>query len=240
MSADEALRFSRARGSAGGCGLAAGDFDRQQNQQKVIIALKDKATSVETLTNIGKVTALMDSLGENLRTNFETAEVRTLISLTKDIPTDKITSLSLIDQENQLIVSTPFAGISAQQPALGLYEYGDIHAFLRKKLSNDKIVREEANVALYNATGVEGYAGTQSERLTAKNFTITTVANAPAGTYDAVEIYDVSKGKNPATSAKLASIYGITVQQADAPFYIAPETDFVVIFAQAKTTSAQQ
>ena len=38
MNGEQALAFSRARGSEGGYGLSGGNFDRERNQQKIIQA----------------------------------------------------------------------------------------------------------------------------------------------------------------------------------------------------------
>jgi len=237
MNGDKALRFSRARGSSGGCGLDRGDFDRQMNQQKVLKALQQKATSADTLMNIGKVTSLMDALGQNLRTNFEISEVRTLISLGKDIPSDKVVSIDLVSEENQLIVSgnIPGAG-SIQVPRAGTFEYSEIKAFLNKKLNANDITRENAHVALFNASGVEGYAGLQSKRLEKQGFNITAIGNAPTGTYENVEIYDLTKKKS-ATKKKLQSIYGVKVKTGNPPIAVTGDTDFVIIFAKASSAN---
>lgn len=55
-----------------GTGLAQSNFDREKNQQKVIVALREKALSAGTLANPGKVMSLISALGDNLNTNFDT------------------------------------------------------------------------------------------------------------------------------------------------------------------------
>ena len=237
MKGDEALRFSRARGSAGGCGLDRGDFDRQINQQKVLKALQAKATSAGTLTNVGKVTGLMDAMGQNLRTDFEMAEVRTLMSLARDIPSGSVKSIDLVDEKNQLIVSgnIPGAG-STQVPRAGNFDYSEIHRFLDKKLNASEVSREDAHVALFNASGVEGYAGQQQERLEKQGMNITAAQNAPTGSYSKIELYDL-KGKKPATKAKLQSIYGVTATTGNPPFAVTGDTHFVVIFGQTSSAN---
>ncbi|MGK2896218.1 MAG: LCP family protein [Candidatus Saccharimonadales bacterium] len=233
MNGDQALRFSRARGAAGGCGLARGDFDRQLNQQKVLVALRSKAASANTLTNIGKVTSLMDALGQNLRTNFETSEIRTLMSLGNDISSDEIKSIDLVDPEHALIISgnIPGAG-STQVPAAGTYDYSDIIAFIRKTVSGNELAKEEANIVLLNGSGITGYAATQSEKLMELGLAISGVENAPAGAYQPTEIYQVTEG-NAATKAKLENVYGVKVSSGTPPVEVAAETDFVIIFGAA-------
>jgi polyisoprenyl-teichoic acid--peptidoglycan teichoic acid transferase len=237
MDGDQALRFSRARGSAGGCGLDRGDFDRQMNQQKVLKALQQKATSADTLMNIGKVTSLMDALGQNLRTNFEISEIRTLLSLGGDISSDKIISIDLVSDENQLIVSGNIAGAgSIQVPRAGTFEYSEIKAFVQKKLNANEITKEDAHVALFNASGIEGYATRQSERLEKQGFNISAIGNAPTGTFEKIEIYDITKKKS-ATKKKLEAIYGVKVKTSKSPISVTNDTDFVIIFAKGSSAN---
>lgn len=229
MNGEQALKFSRARGSSGGCGLDRGDFDRQANQQKVLKAMQKKAVSAETLTNVGKVTSLMDALGQNLRTDFATREVQTLMSLGKDIPSDKIVSIDLANKDESLIVGEMLNGASVQVPAAGTYNYSAIKSYINKQINASEVTKEEAHVALFNGGGVEGYAAKQAEKLEAKGFTITATTNAPSGSYKGVTVYDLSDSK-PATKKKLASLYGVTVKKGKAPFAVSADSDFVVIF----------
>lgn len=229
MNGEQALKFSRARGSAGGCGLDRGDFDRQANQQKVLKAMQKKAISAETLTNVGKVTSLMDALGKNLRTNFETSEIQTLMSLGREIPTDKVESIDLASKDENLIGGEMLNGASIQIPTAGMYDYSQIKQFIGKKINANEISKEEAHVALFNGGSVEGYAVAQSSNLEEKGFTITATENAPGGTYEGVTIYDLT-GKKSATKKKLASLYKVAVKSGKAPFVVSKDTDFVVIF----------
>ncbi|HEY1085136.1 MAG TPA: LCP family protein [Candidatus Saccharimonadales bacterium] len=235
MNADEALRFSRARSAnpnGVNCGLARGDFDRQINQQKVLVALRKKAASGETLTNLGKVTGLIDALGQNLRTNFDTSEIQTLMRLAKDIPTEKIVSIDLVDKENAVIASSNIVG-STQSPVAGMYEYSGIKAYIKKKINSNDITREGANVALFNGSGAEGYAKKRQTALEKQGFTVTTVDNAPAGKYSSVQLYDLSDGDKPKTKAKLEGFYSVKAKKTSPPVIVPLDTDFVVIYGKA-------
>ena len=237
MNADQALRFSRARGAnpnGVNCGLDQGDFDRQQNQQKVLVALRKKAASGETLTNLGKVTGLIDALGQNLRTDFDTSEIQTLMGLAKDIPTDKITSINLVDKENAVIGSGSIPGAgSTQVPTAGTYEYSQIHRFIRKKITSNDITREDAKVAIFNGSGATGYAKKREAALEKQGFNITMASNAPVGKYARVEIYDFSDGEKPKTKAKLEALYSVKAKKGTPPVYVAADTEFVIIYGKA-------
>ncbi len=238
MNGDQALKFSRARGSAGACGLARGDFDRQANQQKVLQALQKKATSSETLLNIGKVTSLMNALGKNLRTDFATKEVQTLISLTKDIPSDKIVSIDLAGDDANLIGSSTGPGNSSIQiPTAGQYDYTQIKAYIHKKIFASAITKEAAKVAVYNGAGVAGLAQSEADKLEAQGFTISAVDTAADVKTGKAEIYDLSAGKKPETKKKLESILGTKVRSGASPVITAANTDFVIILRKAATST---
>jgi LCP family protein required for cell wall assembly len=236
MNGEEALRFSRARGAAGGCGLGRGDFDRQVNQQKVLKAMREKAASAETLTNLGKVTGLIDALGKNLSTSFETSEIQTLMSLANNIPSDKIQTIDLKEPTNELIVGDMIAGSSIQVPRAGTYDYSEIASFINKSLNANDVTREAANLALFNGSNVAGYAKARSDALEQRGFTISAVDNAPESTYSRVEIYDLTKSK-PATVAKLEEIYGVKRKTAPSPIAVSADTDIVVIYGPTNSAN---
>ncbi|MDB5177885.1 MAG: cell envelope-related function transcriptional attenuator, LytR/CpsA family protein nonfunctional [Candidatus Saccharibacteria bacterium] len=227
-----ALALARARNAAGGYGLPGGNFDREKNQQKIVKALREKAVSAGTLTNVGKVTGLIDALGNNLKTNFETKEIRTLMSLGTDIPSESIQSISLVADGEELVTTGNVGGASIVQPIAGLYDYSDIQAYVQKKLTSNAITKEGAKIVVLNASQVSGVGQAQADKLTAKGFTIAAVDNAPAGTYDRVEIYQIGKGMT-ATSAKLKEIYSVkTIKTSAPPIAVDETTDFVVIIGQ--------
>lgn len=239
MDGAHAMYFSMARGShAPTYGLSRGNFDREINQQKILIALKTKAVSAGTLTDVGKVTSLIDAMGKNLRTNFDTSEIRTLMSLGKDIPADSVKRLSLIEGDHALVTTGQVSGQSIVQPIAGLFDYSQIQAYVKKELNANDITREDAHVALFNGSGVDGYAKTQSDRLTEQGFTITSAANAPSGKYEAVEIYDLTRAK-PATKAKLEKLYGVTSKTTKSPISVSVDTDFVVVYGKETSTGSQ-
>ena len=232
MDGEHALAFMRARNASGGYGLPGGNFDREKNQQKVIKALREKALSAGTLTNIGKVTSLIDALGNNLRTNFETSEVRTLMNLAKDIPTDKIKSISLVDEENPVVTTGDYLGRSVVQPVAGIFEYSQIHGYINRQISSDAATKEDANIVVLNGSGVAGAAQAEADELTNVGFSVSGVDNAPAGNYGAVTIYQLSEDK-PSTKAKLEKYYETAVTVAEPPTYVAEDTDFVVVLGTA-------
>lgn len=222
LDAEHALYLAQARGDAENWGFPNSNFEREKNQQKILVAIKDKAMSTGTLTNFGKVTGLVDALGNNLRTNFDTSEIRTLMTLGTDIPSTAIQSISLID--NDLV------GGDAQ-PLAGRYNFTQIQAFIKKSLNSSPLSREEAHVIVLNASGVSGVAQTEADKLMALGMEIDDVDNAPAsGTYTKNILYQVDPTKKqPLSLAKLTQTYGAVVRTTELPVTVLGTTDFVLI-----------
>lgn len=237
IDAEHALYLAQARGDiAPTYGFEQSNFDRERNQQMIIVAIRDKALSAGTLTNVGKVTGLIDALGNNLRTNIEMNEVRTLLDLGQNIKTADIKSIDLYSTENPMFTTGPINGASSVYPKAGVYNYSELQAYLAKQLTSDPVVREGANVTVLNGSGVVGVGQTTADSLTAKKFTIDEVGNAPDGTYAAIEIYQINP-EMTGTAAKLAEIYGVTIKTTAPPVSVTGETDFVIIVGVAPATS---
>ncbi|MDO8565928.1 MAG: LCP family protein [Candidatus Moranbacteria bacterium] len=70
-----------------------GDFGRAKRQQQVIQAIKDKAFSLETFLNVFAVNDLLDTLGENVRTDMPLDDMAAFLQLTKSLDTENVTSI---------------------------------------------------------------------------------------------------------------------------------------------------
>jgi polyisoprenyl-teichoic acid--peptidoglycan teichoic acid transferase len=232
-----ALFLAQARGdTAPTYGLARSNFDREINQQKIIVALKEKAASSGTFTNPLKVTGLLDALGNNLRTNFETKEIRTLMRLGSEIDSKNINRLNLSDGDKAVVESGQEGGASVVVPTAGVFNYTEIRAFIAKALTSNEVTREGANVVVLNGSGKAGVAQTQADKLTSAGFTVSGVDTAPEGTYAEVEIYQIGKGMAK-TKAKLESTYKVKVKTSAPPATVAEGTNFVIIFGKDPSSS---
>lgn len=222
-----ALALARARNAQGGYGLPGGNFDRERNQQKILRALQEKALSAGTLTNLGKVTGLIDALGNNLRTNINTSEVRALMDLAQEIQGDKLQSIALDEEGKSVVTTGDYQGRSVVKPLAGIFDYSEIQALISKKMSDNAVAKEEAVVAVYNGSGIAGLAKQSSDELKAKGLSIGAVGNAPGGNVPDTQIYQVQEGF-PATKALLESHYKVTVAAGQSPAP-AEGAQFVVI-----------
>lgn len=233
MDGEHALALARARGSSAPTyGLEQGNFSRERNQQKILTALKSKAVSAGTVTNIAKVSSLLDAFGENLRTNFETNEIRTLMDLSSDIPTKSIKSLSLVDEAEPTVTTGMLGAQSIVRPVAGLYDYSGIASYLNKHLNSTAATREAAKIGVYNGSEKAGVAQTVADKLSAKGLNVVAVDNAPAGSYKKYQLYMIEDNL-PATKKKLEKLYGIKAR-SDTPPIDSTGLDVVLIIGPSQ------
>ena len=239
MDGAHALAFARARNAAGGYGLPNGNFDREKNQQKVMRALQEKAISAGTLTNVGKVTSLIDAFGNNLRTNFEVKEIRTLADLGQVVKGDKLQSVSLTKEGEMVVTTGNVSGQSVVRPIDSLYDYSGIQRYIQKQLNSDEVTKEAAEVVVLNGSGIPGAAQIEADKLEGKGMTIGLVDNAPAGEYGKAKLYQIGEG-NSATKARLEKLYGVKVTAGDPPVLVGETARFVVVVGTIANSAAAQ
>lgn len=243
LTGTQALYLARARADGGlysykDFGLARGDFDRQQNQQKILQALQAKATSASVLANPLAVTNLINSLGSNLRTNFQTKEITTLVSLAKTVKPADVKSLDITASSLGIITTgTGPDGSSIVRPTAGLLDYSDLRSYVKAVWSGDTSALENATVAVYNGSQTAGVAGTTATTLKDAGFNVTTIDDVTKDYAPKYTLYDLSGGKKPATLAKLEKQLGVTVTTGT-PSDVSSDADFVVIVGEGTTSSS--
>lgn len=239
LNGTQAINLARVRGSESSVssyGLV-NNFDREINQQKIIIALKDKAVSSGTLTNFNKVMGLIDALGNNLRTNIQTKEIRTLVDVAIKTKPNDIRMINLVGYYGDEAVLTDKNGINVL-PVAGMYNYEDVQAYISKKLSSNPIVRENAPIVVLNGSGVDGLGQTKSDGLTDLDFNVKTVDTAPQGQYAPVEIYQIGD-KSSKTAEKLTSMYNVTIKNTEPPIAVDEDVEFVIIYGQSESAQIE-
>ena len=229
LDAEHALYLAQARGDefTPSYGFEQSNFDREKNQQKILVAIRDKAMSTGVLTNLGAITQLVDALGNNFRTNIQTNEIRTLVQVAGEIKDKDIHTISLIDGDNPVMNGSG-------NPSAGQYVYTDIQALIQKNLSVNPVIREAAPIVVLNGSGQSGYGKTKADILTEDGFNVSLVDNAPDGNYAKVEIYQIGQD-NAGTAAKLSEMFKVTIKKTKPPVIVNGDVRFVVIFGAVTT-----
>ena len=243
LNGKQALYLARARGAdplGRTYGLPQANFDREVYQRKILIALKDKAVSAGTLANPIAVSNLLDALGNNVRTNFDADEIKTLVKIGQDIKNENIRSVSLNDPEKPLVITGNINGESIVKPSAGLTAYGEIQSTIKAYSTNDYAVLEKAVIAVLNASGPVGSAQTKADEIKQNGLTVKVVGNAPAalGT-SPIQLFDQSGGKKPETLKKLEKILNAKANTT-IPAGLGSDADFVIVIGAPATSSQTQ
>src|SRR3989344_8666427 len=147
----KALFFARSRKTS-----SRGDFDRSERQRLMLVALQNKVLSVGTFSNPVKIVNLLDSLGENVYTDFDSESIKCLYDQMSQIQAANIKSLDMVTPPNDLVATANLSGPSIVRPKAGLFEYDELQTFLRKSLRDGFLAKENATAAVYNATSTDG------------------------------------------------------------------------------------
>ncbi len=233
LDGEHALALARARNAAGGYGLGGGNFDREQYQQKIILAIKEKAVSAGTLANPVAVSGLIDSIGNNVDTNFETSEIKTLVDLTGEINATNIQSISLVDEDKPLVTTGNINGQSIVRPVAGVDNFSKIQSFIQQKFAGSVESTENATVEVLNGTDSSGVASKKEAELESRGIIVTSIGDAPtSSSYGAVQWFDMTGGSKPKTAAKLKDAIGEASSGSTLPTGVQSDADFVIIVGQ--------
>ncbi len=218
------------------------DFARSQRQRQVLVALKDKILSAGTFSNPIRISSLLDSFGNNVYTDFSSSEISRVYKVISKVPSNDITSLDLVTPPHNLLTTGNLSGLSIVEPRAGLFSYSDLQNYVRNALRDGFIAKENASLAVYNATTQAGLATTKANELKSYGYKVTTVANAPLQTNPGYTILvDLSKGKDRYTRHYLEQRLGVTATgSVPSNSNIQPPsgTSFVIILGKDAATSA--
>lgn len=229
LEGEQALAFVRARGDGGGYGFEGSNFVREQNQQKMMIAIRDKALSAGTLSNPAALVQMMDALGDNIRTNFSAGEVKTLAKIGKDISGNAVTHINLNDGEKRVVTTGTYGEQSIVKPVAGLKDFSGIQAYIKQQLSGGDLAVENASVEVLNASNKSGIAKTEQTKLQTAGVVNVTTSDTTYITDDAVVWYDLSNSKLPKTQALLQKTLGSPSAGSKLPAGVQSTADFVIL-----------
>lgn len=163
LNGDMVLDLARARNAKGGYGLANSNFDREINQQRIINGIKNKALNVGILADPNKIKGMLESFGNNVKTNLNWAEMGTAMDVVtgmkgdvKSIDTRNLYGTGRIGMQSVVIP----AGANTESE-YSLYNYNKIHLYLRKELNknatdeNDEDGQNETNGGNVKKDGVK-------------------------------------------------------------------------------------
>lgn len=154
-----ALKYARSRH-----GNSGGNYGRAKRQQELLYALRDKALSLNILTDPAKIQELFHAVGDSLETNLSLAEIIELARFAKDMDRSNAIPFVINDDPGACagLVYTPareyFDMASVALPAGGNFDH--MHLFVDTVTKYAPAVRaaQSEKIQVLNGTKVAGLA----------------------------------------------------------------------------------
>lgn len=217
-----ALKYARCR--KGNCG---DDYGRAKRQQQVLVALKEKLTKLNILTNPAKISEIFTIIGEHIRTDLQLWEIERLASIAKDVDQTKITSKVFDNSSEGLVKNSMIDGASVVVPIAGIGNHSAIQAFVRKIFTDGYIKQEAAKIEIQNASGNSYKAKHVEELLKSYNYNV--INSTVAATAKNTRILDSSSGSKPYTVKYLENRFGVKAEVVASQSGVTPTSDIVII-----------
>lgn len=100
LSGEKALCYVRSR-------YTSSDFDRAKRQQQIIGQVKEKLLSAGTLTDFGKISDILDSLGDNAQTDMQLWEIKRMFALYQGMNNPQMYQKVLENSNEGLLYNPP-------------------------------------------------------------------------------------------------------------------------------------
>jgi LCP family protein required for cell wall assembly len=198
-----ALKYARTRATFGG------DFDRGRRQQAVIVAVRDKVVKLDQLPRlISRAPALINSLGDAIRTDMSLDQAIQLARLASEIDPDQIVT-AVLDHNYTSAWETPDGAQVLIANREAMRELRSV-LFAEPLPAGDSstvvehLTEEGARILILNGSATGGLARSTSEFLTDLDYQVVDVGDAGAQ-YENTLIIDYA-GK-PFTSKQLATLF---------------------------------
>ncbi|MFH1252824.1 MAG: LCP family protein [Candidatus Uhrbacteria bacterium] len=194
-----ALKYVRSRHGTNG---EASDFARSRRQQSLIIALKDKILSLDTLSRPSKVSAIISMLDKHIKTNLSLGEIIKLGREYGNIDTSKIVNQVLDTSPGGPLYDTSMNGayvilpknddwLPLQSLAENIFTPNALSTIAKTPEAQPKFVKVE----IQNGTTISGLAFETSQLLSSQGFEITKIGNAKERGFTKTIIYDLTNGQ---------------------------------------------
>ncbi len=217
-----ALKYARTRVTFGG------DFDRGQRQQAVIMAVRDRVVKLDQLPGlIAKAPALIETLGDAVRTDMDMDQAIKLARLAADVNQEQIVS-AVVDHKYTWPRETPDGAQVLVPNREAIRDLRDL-LFSGAEVNGGAtdpataLAQENARVAVLNGSTTAGLAHRTGDYLTQQGFQVVQVGDA-ATLSEATLIVDYTD--KPYTSKQLATVFDLPISSVITGF--SPEGDYDV------------
>ncbi len=192
LDGETALKYVRRR-------HGSSDFDRAARQQKVLEAIKDKASSLGVLGSPSNIKNIYAVIAENFQTNMSVSELVTLAGAGLEMDADSIQTVVLNDlayttggflytperEEGDPYYLVPYAG-----------DFSEIARFAQLFFYHPEIMRDSVSLTVLNGTKQEYLAGLSKMLLVRYGFNVVDFGNAESKETENTSIYKMNP-ENP-------------------------------------------
>lgn len=255
MDGSLALKFARSRHAYG---VEGSDFARAKRQQKIMMAIKEKALSLNMLFKPTAIKNIIEALDEHISTNFEIWEMVKLWENFKDINKDQIINKGLDNSPGGLLVnSVGEGGAYILTPKSG--DFSEVQYLVANLLqqapkeTKTQVSEQNVKIEVQNGTWVNGLASKISVDLEKLGFNVVQIGNCSRQNFERSVIYDLTYGQKDSSLQILKEKTGANIgygipqwlldsiekkKMADPQKYIEPDFLFIAGQDAAKPSTA--
>lgn len=205
MDGKAALKYARSRETTS-------DFDRAKRQQQIMVQVKEKVFSTNTLLNPAKMSEILGILGDHIKTDMQIWEGQRLAQMFQRVDKNKIINKVLDDGPDGPLESAN-NGAYVLLPKSGNFD--EIRNIAKNIFTLGPLQNEAAKVQVLNATGASGQAKKAADNISGFGMKILDVSNSDDINSSTI-IYDHTNGAKSKTIAFLEEKYCVkAVQKAD-------------------------
>jgi LCP family protein required for cell wall assembly len=202
MTGATALIYVRSRHGNNGEGS---DFARSKRQQIVLLALRDRLLSLNTLSDPGKLARLYSALASHIQTDLTPWDALSFAPLVSEFDATHVTTHVLTDAPDGELVATNLNGNFLLFPKGGNWDV--IKGLAQHPFGGDQAVTQSipalAKVEVKNGTFKTGFAAQVSTALNGAGYDTYNDGNANRRQYARSLIFDLTGGKKPEDLNKL-------------------------------------
>lgn len=189
------------------------DHSRAERQRTLVLALKDALLTPDAYSSPAKIQGLLDAFGDNVVTDFTPQAALRLATILHTIRNDEITSLNLTQAPHDIVIADKakegYKEVPMIRPKVGLYNYAEIHAFIRTQLQDGYLLKEDAPIHVITET--DSFGENLVVSLQSQGYTLIGHTQASGVKLPSTSIIDLSRGGKPYTKRYLESRYGVKV-----------------------------
>lgn len=216
MNGDTALEYVRSRhGNAG----EGSDFARSARQQKIMLALKEKLVSFDTLLNPSRVASVLETLQNHIISNMELWEIVKLAKAMRSVDSTKLSHRVLDDSPQGPLYASTITVSNGDAYVLlpRKSDWSDIRKIASRILEDrgeNKTAAQEskpARVEIQNGTTQAGLARKTQDLLTKVGYDIVRIGNSEERARERTIVYDLTNGGLPEELQTLKNLLGAEV-----------------------------